>query len=70
MKEVENLFFVTGVLFIVYVLGVLVIAGFSDNDMTGSEFAGYIIIAGVGFCSLITSAYIRAERKGKDYEKE
>lgn len=66
MKEVENIFFITGLILILYVLGTAVLYPFSSLVMTTNEFVAYIAIATVGFSCLIVSAYANAERKRKE----
>lgn len=66
MKEVENIFFITGLILILYVLGVAVMYPVCDFVLTTGEFAAYVAIATVGFSCLIVSAYANAERKRKE----
>lgn len=65
MKEVENIFYMTGLILILFVF--MMIFSLVFNDYNYKEFVASLIIATIGFASIVAGAYCEGKRirKGK-----
>lgn len=65
MKEVENIFYMTGMILLLFVF--IMIFSLVFNDYNYKEFVASLIIATIGFASILIGAYCEGQRirKGK-----
>ena len=65
MKEVENIFYMTGVILLLFVF--MMIFSLVFDDYNYKEFCASLIIATIGFASILIGAYCEGQRirKGK-----
>lgn len=65
MKEVENIFYMTGIILLLFVF--IMIFSLAFDDYNYKEFVASLIIATIGFTSILIGAYCEGQRirKGK-----
>lgn len=65
MKEIENIFYMTGLILLLFVF--IMIFSLAFNDYNYKEFVASLIIATIGFASILVGAYCEGQRirKGK-----
>ena len=65
MKEVENIFYMTGIILLLF--GFVIMFGLLFEDYNHKEFCANLIIATIGFASILIGAYCEGQRirKGK-----
>ena len=62
MNELKYIFYMTGLLMILFVLFMIMILLFSDNDYCHNEFLVALIIATVGFASITIGASCKTNK--------
>lgn len=65
MKEIENIFYMTGLILLLFVF--IMIFSLVFNDYNYKEFVASLIIATIGFASIVAGSYCEGKRirKGK-----
>lgn len=65
MKEVENIFYMTGLILLLFVF--IMIFSLAFNDYNYKKLVASLIIATIGFASIVAGAYCEGQRirKGK-----
>ena len=62
MKEIKYIFYITGFVMILFVLFMIMMLLFSDNDYCHNEFLVALIIATVGFASITIGASCKTNK--------
>ena len=62
MKEIKYIFYMTGLLMILFVLIMAIVLLFSDNDYCHNKFLAALIFAVIGFTSITIGASCRTNK--------
>lgn len=62
MKEIKYIFYMTGLLMILFVLIMTIVLLFSDNDYCRNKFLVALVIAVIGFASITIGASCRTNK--------
>lgn len=62
MKEIKYIFYITGFVMILFVLVMIMMLLFSDDDYCHNEFLVALIIAVIGFASITVGASCRTNK--------
>lgn len=63
MKEIKYIFYVTGLLMILFVLIMAIVLLFSDNNYSSNKFVTSLVIAIIGFASITFGASCEHDKK-------
>lgn len=63
MKEIKYIFYVTGLLMILFVLIMAIVLLFSDNNYSSNKFVTSLVIAIIGFASITFAASCEHDKK-------
>lgn len=56
MKEIKDIFYITGFVMILFVLIMAIVLLFSDNNYSSTKFVASLVIAVIGFASITIGA--------------
>lgn len=62
MKEIKYIFYITGLLMILFVLIMAIVLLFSDNNYSSNKFVTSLVIAIIGFASITVGASCRTNK--------
>ena len=62
MKEIKYIFYITGFVMILFVLVMIMVLLFSDNDYCHNEFLVALITATIGFASITVGASCKTNK--------
>ena len=62
MKEIKYIFYMTGLLMILFVLIMAIVLLFSDNNYSSNKFVTSLVIAVIGFTSITIGASCRTNK--------
>lgn len=62
MKEIKNIFYITGFVMILFVLIMAIVLLFSDSNYSSNKFVASLVIAVIGFASITIGASCRTNK--------
>lgn len=62
MKEIKDIFYITGSVMILFVLIMTIVLLFSDNNYSSNKFVASLVIAIIGFASITIGASCRTNK--------
>lgn len=62
MKEIKDIFYITGFVMILFVLVMSIVLLFSDNNYSSNKFVASLVIAIIGFASITIGASCRTNK--------
>lgn len=62
MKEIKYIFYMTGLIMILFVLFMIMMLLFSDNNYSSNKFVTSLVIAIIGFASITIGASCRTNK--------
>lgn len=62
MKEIKDIFYITGFVMILFVLIMAIVLLFSDNNYSSTKFVASLVIAIIGFASITIGASCRTNK--------
>lgn len=62
MKEIKDIFYITGSVMILFVLIMAIVLLFSDNNYSSNKFVASLVIAIIGFASITIGASCKTNK--------
>lgn len=62
MKEIKDIFYITGFVMILFVLIMAIVLLFNDNNYSSNKFVASLVIAIIGFASITIGASCRTNK--------
>jgi hypothetical protein len=62
MKEIKDIFYITGSVMVLFVLIMAIVLLFSDNNYSSNKFVASLVIAIIGFASITIGASCRTNK--------
>ena len=62
MKEIKDIFYITGFVMILFVLIMAIVLLFSDSNYSSNKFVASLVIAVIGFASITIGASCRTNK--------